>query len=69
MRRRGHLLKGLRSLANDSKATPKQRLEACKMLFALETDPLPRTSGSLHKAEYSREMIALAEKCERGSVA
>jgi hypothetical protein len=39
LRRRGHLFKGLRTLANDPKATPTQRLRACEMLFALETNP------------------------------
>jgi hypothetical protein len=43
LRRRGHLFKGLRTLANDPKATPAQRLEACKMLFELERNPDPRT--------------------------
>jgi hypothetical protein len=45
LRRRGHLFKGLRTLANDPKATPAQRLRACEMLFALETNPDLRTAA------------------------
>lgn len=43
LRRRGHLLRGLRTLVNDPKATAKQRLEASRMLFALETNSDYRT--------------------------
>jgi hypothetical protein len=65
MRRRGHLLKGLRSLANDPKATPKQRLEACKMLFALETNPDRETSESHPKPRVYNDFSALLAKVEQ----
>lgn len=45
LRKRGHLFRALRNLANDPNATPAQRLEACKMLFELETNPDLRTAA------------------------
>jgi hypothetical protein len=65
MRRRGHLLKGLRSLANDPEATPKQRLEACKMLFALETNPGRDSSDSQPTPRFSNDLTALLAKIEQ----
>ena len=59
LRRRGHLLRGLRTLATDVEATPKQRLEACKMLFALETE---RGLAMDSKPRYSKKLRALFRK-------
>jgi len=59
LRRRGHLLRGLRTLVNDLEATPKQRLEACKMLFALETE---RGAAIDLKPRYSKQLRALFER-------
>ena len=59
LRRRGHLLRGLRTLVNDLEATPKQRLEACKMLFALETE---RGAAIAPKPRYSKKLRELFRK-------
>jgi hypothetical protein len=69
MRRRGHLLKGLRSLANDPKATPKQRLEACKMLFALETNPDREDSIPPSTPRFSNDFSAVLAKIEQNGAA
>jgi hypothetical protein len=69
MRRRGYLLKGLRFLANDPKATPQQRLEACKMLFALETAPELHSGQSKRTPNYSNDLRPLLAKCEQGNFA
>ena len=65
MRKRGHLLKGLRSLANDPKATPAQRLTACKMLFALETNPDRDSSIPQPTPRLLNDMSALLAKIEQ----
>lgn len=64
LRRRGHLLRALRALANDPEATPKQRLEACKMLFALETGQERKDLESPPTPQISSRLQALLDKME-----
>ena len=65
LRRRGHLLKALGCLSNDPNATPKQRLEACKMLFELETAPDSNNEQSNQTAKYSNDLRSLAARFEQ----
>ena len=67
LRRRGHLLKALRYLANDPKARPAQRLEACRMLFALETDPAFQTEAQHANFNPHGDLAALLSECHTGN--
>ena len=69
MRRRGHLLRALRCLSNDPKATPKQRLEACKMLFELETAPEQSSEQINQMPSRSNDLRSLVAKCEHSDIA
>jgi hypothetical protein len=53
----------LRFLVNDPKATSKQRLEACKMLFALEVNPNP-TSSETPKPHYPNDIGSFLARIE-----
>jgi hypothetical protein len=64
MRRRGHLLKALRHLANDPTATSKQRLRACELLFRLETDREYRSLPKPQELVVSSSLAALCAKLE-----
>lgn len=69
MRRRGHLLRALRSLSNDPEATSKQRLEACKMLFLLETAPEPNSEQLEQTPKCLNNLRSLAAKLEQSNMA
>ena len=69
LRRRGHLLKGLRFLANDPKATPAQRLKACEMLFALEGRPDDSEPSWPCTPEMRKQIDAALAKCDQSPYA
>jgi hypothetical protein len=65
LRRRGHLLRGLRTLVIDPKTSAKQRLEACKMLFELETTTRRDDEGlriSPRNQEQFQKILAAMER-------